>query len=153
MSNVSVVALYASDVEDKKHTYSSTDKVERSGYVPNDKKIDTFISSGLMLMDFHANNSEYDLPESESEYESDSKEYLEELTSDAEKFDSPPLAQFVDKISANEILDDGEKLLKESEKVASSKKLARKKKTESEEIIDAIKDGFKSVGAKAEIPK
>lgn len=129
-----------------KNDYSKIDNVERAGYVANYEKIDTFINTGMLLMDYHANSSEYDIPESESDFEQDTPEYLEELTKQAEDFDSPPLMQHFDKITAEEVLDNADKVMKMSEKV-DSKKTKKSEKSDAMAIKEAIKEGFSEINS------
>lgn len=116
------------------------DKVERDGYRPPSEKVDDFIKTGNILALSRYTDGDAELPSEESEFEPDSEEYREELTKDAEEFDEAPLAQYVDKISAQEILDEADKKIEASEKL--SKK--RKKVSQSPEakIVDAIQKGF-----------
>lgn len=143
-----IYAPYAScEVEVVKECgHSTIDKVERGGYRPNSEKIDDFISTGNIVSLSRSQDSEAELPSEESEFEPDSEEYRDELTKDAENFDEEPLPQFMDKLTAEEILDNSDKLLKEREKLASEKKLARKdkKKSDADKIVEAIERGFKN---------
>lgn len=116
------------------------DKVERSGYRPNCEKVEEFLKTGNMLNLSRASDSEAELPAEESDFEPDSEEYREELTRDAEEFDEVPLLQHFDKIDACEILDEADKQVEEREKLSKKPKVSRK--TEKDEIVEAIKEGF-----------
>lgn len=83
---------------------SQIDEVERAGYVSPDKKIQSFIESGQLLQDYRGNSEEFDIEGSESDFESDSPEYADELTHDAENYSGEIMPQFIDKITANEIV-------------------------------------------------
>lgn len=85
---------------------SALDKVERSGFVPPEKKIESFVNSGTLLQNYRAGGDSFELEGGESEFEEDSPEYREELTNDAENFDSPVLPQYMDVLSASEKMAD-----------------------------------------------
>lgn len=116
------------------------DRVERDGYRPNSDKIADFIATGNILNLSRASDAEAELPAEESDFEPDSEEYREELTRDAEEFDEVPLLQHFDKIDACEILDEADKKVEEREKLRKKTKVSRK--TEKDEIVEAIKEGF-----------
>lgn len=124
--------------EDVKRVYSNIDTVERGGYIPNDKKIESFINSGLVLTEMRRGAGEYDIAESESDFEEDSPEYLEELTRQAEDYKEKPLAQFMDKITAVECLATAENQIHQSERNKAKPK--RAEKSEGDRIVEAIKD-------------
>lgn len=122
---------------------STLDKVERSGYRPNCEKIADFLATGNIQNLSRASDTDAELPSEESEFEPDSEEYREELTKDAEEFDAPPLLQHFDKIDACEILNEADKAIEEREKLSKKPKVSRK--TDKEEIVEAIKEGFGSL--------
>lgn len=127
-------------------TYSKIDSVERSGYVPNDKKVEAFMQTGSISS--LSSGGEYEIEEEESEFESDSPEYLEELEKDATKFmeENEPLSQFMDKITAVEILSEADKKIESEKRTRASKKQASASKEDS--IIKAITEGFDRVEKK-----
>lgn len=120
--------------------YSKIDSVERSGYVPNDKKVEAFLSNGSVSGLSSA--GEYEIEEEESDFEADSHEYLEELEKDATKFieENEPLSQFMDKITAVEILSEADKKIESEKRTRASKKQASASKEDS--IVKAITEGF-----------
>lgn len=120
---------------------SNIDRVERGGYVPNDKKIESFIESGTVLMNQRRGQGEYEIGESESDFEEDSPEYLEELEKEAIDYmeKNPPLNQFLDKVSANEILDEADKKMSDSDKASKRETKTRKEaKAESDAFSDNL---------------
>lgn len=119
------------------------DRVERDGYRPNSEKVADFIATGNMANLSRVSDSDAELPAEESDFEADSEEFREELTKDAENFDEVPLLQHFDKIDACEILDEAEKTVEEREKLSKKPKVSRK--TDKEEIVEAIKEGFGSL--------
>lgn len=121
---MNIIAPYVNYELDEANVYESIDKVEREGYIPNDKKIDSFVERGLVLTEMRDGVGEYELPSSESEFDEDSDEYLAELTKDAENYEEKPLLQHIDKLTAEEVLADAEKEL--------SARKSRKKKTNDE---------------------
>lgn len=127
-------------------TYSKIDSVERSGYVPNDKKVESFMQTGSISS--LSSGGEYEIDEEESDFEADSPEYLEELEKDATKFieNNEPLSQFMDKITAVEILNDADKKIESEKRTRASKKQASASKEDS--IIKAITEGFNRVEKK-----
>lgn len=126
--------------EEAVHTYDTHDKVEREGYVSNEKKIDTFIQTGLVLQNMSITGGpEYEIQGGESDFEPDSPEYLEELTKDAENYNEKPLEQYMDKITAEEILSDADKTI-ETEK--RTKKNKKKEVSFEDSIVSAITKGF-----------
>lgn len=120
--------------------HDTHDKVERDGYRPNSEKIADFISTGNILNLSRASDADAELPAEESDFEPDSEEFREELTKDAENFDEVPLLQHFDKIDACEILDEVDKKVEEREKLSKKPKVSRK--SDKEEIVEAIKEGF-----------
>lgn len=135
------------------HEYDTHDKVEREGYVPNDKKIDSFINTGMLMQNMRIGGEDYEIQGGESDFEADSIEFRNELTQDAENFAEQPLSQFLDKITAEEILADSENALKEREKTSKEKKLSRKK-SDAEKIISSLDKGFgKLIDKLADAPK
>ena len=68
------------------------------------------------------------------------------MTKQAEDFDSPPLMQHFDKITAEEVLDNADKSIKISEKV-DSKKNKKSEKSDAMAIKEAIKEGFSEVNS------
>lgn len=127
-------------------TYSKIDSVERSGYVPNDKKVEAFMQTGSISA--LGNGGEYEIEEAESEFEADSPEYLEELEKDATDFieKNEPLSQFMDKITAVEVLNEADKKIESDKRTRASKKQASASKEDS--IIKAITEGFDRVEKK-----
>ena len=73
--------------EESVHVYDTHDMVEREGYVPADKKIDTFIQTGMLLQNMQIGGPDYEIQGEESDFEADSLEFRDELTKDAENFD------------------------------------------------------------------
>lgn len=139
MKKISVSIISPTFVEDEKvNVYSKIDRVERAGFVPNDKKIEQFIQSGVVGFDRHG-GGEYEIQESESDFEEDSPEFLEELTKQAEDFDELPLAQHMDKLTAEEILSDTEKTM-ESQKREPKK--SKNGDTFEDSVVKAITKGF-----------
>lgn len=140
--------------KEKPKEYSSIDRVERGGYIPNDKKIETFIESGLSLVQMHRGTGEYEINEEESDFDEDSPEFLDELQKQAEEFTLPPLMQFVDKISAEEVLDSADKALREAEIELSEKKHKRSEKDATKSLVEALERNSNAlerhVNAKAE---
>ena len=129
--------------------YDTHDMVERDGYVPNDKKIDTFIQTGMVLSSMHMGGDEYELQGAESDFEADTPEFREELTKDAESYDNPPLEQYMDKITAEETLATAELALKGRENQKKGGKRVSSE-TDTKEIVKAIKDGFSSLKTSAD---
>ena len=121
------------------------DKVERDGYVPNDKKIEIFLASGLVTQNMSRGGSEYEIQGGESDFEPDSPEFLEELTKDAENYNERPLEQYMDKITAEEVLSDAE-LTIETEK--RTKKNKKKEVSFEDSIVSAITKGFDRIEKK-----
>ena len=110
--SVSILAPYRSGEVDviKECDLSALDRVERGGYVPNEVRIQKFIDSGLVLFGQSAQGTgEYEIPGGESDYEADSDEYRDELEDEAENYNEAPLMQYIDKITAEEVLDNAEK--------------------------------------------
>lgn len=145
---MNIVAPYKQTLLDSKVTYSHIDNVERAGYVSNEQKITAFINQGLVLTEFRANSSEFDIPEQESEFESDSQEFLDELTRQAEEFDEKPLLQHLDKITAEETLKDAELSLNFAQKEAEKQSKRSKKQSDTDKIVASIEKGFESVKEK-----
>lgn len=140
MKKISVSIVSPTFVEDEKvNVYSKIDRVERGGFVPNDKKIEQFIQSGVVGFDRHG-SGEYEIQESESDFEEDSPEFLEELTKQAEDFDEPPLAQHMDKLTAEEILSDSEKIIESRKEEA--KKPKKNASDFEDSVVKAITKGF-----------
>lgn len=131
--------------EEAVHTYDKHDKVEREGYIPNEKKIDIFLQSGMVTQNMHNGGDEYEIQGTESDFEPDSAEYLQELTTDAENYNEQPLEQFMDKITAEEILSDADKSI-EIEKRTSKKK--KKDVSFEDSIVSAITKGFDRIEKK-----
>lgn len=127
--------------EEAVHTYDIHDTVEREGYVPNDKKIDTFIETGMLMSNMRLGGEEYEIQGEESEFEADSPEFRDELTADAENFSERPLEQYMDKITANEILHDADLKQEYAEKAPKKKK---EPKIE-DSVVKAITDGFNKI--------
>lgn len=139
MKKISVSIISPTFVEDEKvNVYSKIDRVERAGFVPNDKKIEQFIQSGVVGFDRHG-GGEYEIQESESDFEEDSPEFLEELTKQAEDFDNPPLAQHMDKLTAEEILSDAEKTMESRKR---EPKKSKNGDTFEDSVVKAITKGF-----------
>lgn len=139
---MNIIAPYRSDESDKKHIYSRFDKVEREGFVSNEQKIEAFINQGMVLTEYHGTSAEYDIGEEESDFESDSPEFIDELTNQALEDSRPPLIQHLDKITALESLENAEKTIEESE---SRRKNKKTDVSDSEKVVNAIKEGFKAV--------
>ncbi|MCM1320728.1 MAG: hypothetical protein NC041_04205 [Bacteroides sp.] len=101
------------DVPDKETMFEcvtdQTDEVERSDYVSPDKKIESFIHSGVLLQNMNASGGSYELDGSETEADPDSPAYREELERDAESLKGSPLPQHFDKIDALEVVESIEK--------------------------------------------
>lgn len=128
-------------------TYSKIDSVERFGYVPNDKKVESFMATGN-ISSLSSNSAGYEIEESESDFDADSPEYLEELEKDATDFieKNEPLSQFMDKITAVEVLNEADKKIESAKRTRASKKQASESKEDS--IIKAITEGFNRVEKK-----
>lgn len=142
---MNIVAPYSSDELDKKHEYSKVDHVERGGYIPNDKKIEEFISSGLALVQMRRGAGEYEIPEEESDFEEDSPEYLEELERQAEEYKEPPLMQHIDKMTAEEVLESADKALKQAELDEVEKKHQPKSKDANTRLVEALERNSKAL--------
>lgn len=142
---MNIVCPYKSDELDKKNKYDTHDMVERDGFVSNERKIESFIETGMVLTEYHANASEYDIPEEESEYEQDTPEYLEELTKQAENYKETPLLQHLDKITAEEVLAEADLALERASKVNTQKK----PKDASERLIEALERNSKAIAESA----
>lgn len=124
----------------KECNLSSTDEVERGGYVSPDKKIETFLQTGQLLQNYHAGGDDYEMQGDESDFEADTEEYRDELTNDAETYDEEPLPQFMDKLTAVETLDEADKRLENA-----TKQKRRDKTRESEnDASKAFLDGLES---------
>lgn len=133
--SISIVSRYRS-----KDIYESikdkTDLVERSGYVSPDKKIESFIESGQLLQNYRASGSDYELQSEELEMDSDSDEYVEYLTNESENYSEQVMPQFIDKISANEILNEADKKIDVLKNAPKPKKSDSKKALETLEKIE-----------------
>lgn len=138
---ISIVPPYVTDRKEIRLecNLDDTDVVERSGYVSPDKKIQSFIESGTLLQGIRTSGEEYDVQGGETDAESDSPEYVEELTQDAENYDGECMPQFIDKLSANDYVDNK---LKESEahSLAEDSDVQERKKAKQErkEFIDEL---------------
>lgn len=77
---------------------SQDDNVERAGYVPAEKKIQSYMESGLLLQNYRGSSQEYDYEGVETDTDPDSPEYVEELGEDSEKDGLTPLPQFNDRM-------------------------------------------------------
>lgn len=134
-----IFAPYRHEESDiKRKTY---DNVERSGYIPNEKKIESFISSGLVLTEMRRGAGQYEIEESQSDYDSDTPEYLDELTKQAEAFDEKPLSQHLDKITCEEILDEADKALQSAMKSSKrNKKASDDKEATAKAIADRVSE-------------
>lgn len=128
---------------------SQVDSVERSGFVPNEEKISTFIESGMILMNQRQGIGEYEIQGGESDFDPDSVEYRDELTREAEEFDQQPLLQSIDKIEAEEILDNAEKQI--VAKKRAREKRVRDKSNEIEISDSSITRLANSINRKIEI--
>lgn len=133
--SISIVSRYRSEdvyesIQDK------TDLVERSGYVSPDKKIEAFIESGQLLQNYRASGSDYELQSEELEMDSDSDEYVEYLTNESENYSDQVMPQFIDKISANEILNEADKKIDVLKNAPKPKKSDSKKALETLEKIE-----------------
>lgn len=125
------------------------DEVERQGYVSPDKKIQSFLQNGTVPAT--SGGSDYELQQEELECEIDSDEYIETLTREAENFDKPLMPQFVDKLSASEILNEADKYVIGKEFEAKEKKKnAKVDKTDT--VIDALKKIESKIAVKKEEP-
>lgn len=123
---------------------SRIDNVERGGYVSPEKKIETYISTGMLLQNMHPSGDNYEIQGTETDLEADSEEYREELTSDAESFDEQPLPQFVDKLSASEILSEADRALENASKAQVDDKSSQKANEASERVSEAIESVLKA---------
>lgn len=85
------------------------DEVERGGYVSPDKKIQSFLQTGSVPTT--SGGSDFELQSEEVDMESSSDEYIELLHNEAESFDEEVMPQFIDKLSAVEVLDKADKKL------------------------------------------
>lgn len=128
---------------------AEVDSVERFGFVPNEEKISTFIESGMVLMNQRQGVGEYEIQGGESDFEPDSVEYRDELTREAEEFDQQPLLQSIDKIEAEEILDNAEKRI--VAKKRAREKRVRDKSNEIEISDSSITRLANSINRKIEI--
>lgn len=133
--SISIVSRYRSEdvyesIKDK------SDLVERSGYVSPDKKIESFIESGQLLQNYRASGSDYELQSEELEMDSDSDEYVEYLTNESENYSEQLMPQFIDKISANEILNEADKKIDVLKNAPKPKKSDSKKALETLEKIE-----------------
>lgn len=139
---MNIVAPYrTAEIEIMKEcNLSRIDKVERSGYIRPEDRIETFIQTGMMLQEFHGNPSEFDLQGTETENEPDSREYVEELEEDAEKFEASPLLQHFDKIDACEILQNGENELKNAQIESKRDKTRKDEKDVSKAFLDGLEE-------------
>lgn len=145
--SVSIIAPYRSgEVEIiKECDLSALDRVERGGYVPNEVRIQKFIDSGMVL--FGANGQgagEYEILGSESDFEADSEEYRDELEAEAENYKEAPLMQYMDKITAEEVLDNAEKALRASEEAKKDTKHDRATEQANETASRAVKEVLES---------
>lgn len=104
---------HESDVPNESEVYEivhdRTDNVERSEYISPDKKIESFIQSGLLLQNMNSGSGSYELDGSETDADPDSPEYRDELERDAEKLKGSALPQFFDKVDALETIERIEK--------------------------------------------
>lgn len=116
-----------------------TDVVERSGYISPDKKIMSYIETGVILQGIRTSGEEFDVQGGETDAEQDSQEYVDELTEDAEKYDGECMPQFIDKISANDYVDMKEKQIHANSLAEDSDVQERKKaKQQQKEFIDEL---------------
>lgn len=132
-----------------------TDVVERSGYVSPEKKIKSYIETGVILQGIRTSGEEYDVQGGETDAEQDSQEYVDELTEDAEKYDGECMPQFIDKISANDYVDRKEKefqahSLAEDSDVQERKKAKQQQKEFIDELSTSIAEKSKSSEKKPE---
>lgn len=132
--------------EEAVHGYNPHDKVEREGYVPNDKKVQTFIETGLLMQNMRLGGEEYEIQGEESDFEADSLEFRDELTRDAENFNQQPLNQFMDKITAEEILSDADKTIEIKKRTSKNKK---KDVSFEDSVVSAITKGFDRIEKKS----
>lgn len=137
---MNIVAPYrSSEVEViRECNLSRTDKVERSGYIRPEDRIKTFIETGVMLQSSRGADSEYDIPGNETDAEPDSVEYVEELERDAENFKEAPLAQFIDKMEACEVLAQADLALSEASNSSKRDKTRKDEKDASKEFLDGL---------------
>lgn len=138
---ISIVPPYVTDNIKIRHEFfhDVTDLVERSGYISPDKKIQSFIDSGMILQGIRTAGEEYDVQGGETEAEADSPEYRDELTEDAENYQGECMPQFIDKISANEYVDTTLKNSEAKSLAEDSEVQERKKaKAERKEFIDEL---------------
>lgn len=138
---ISIVPPYVTDDISIRHEcgLDDTDVVERSGYVSPDRKIKTYIDSGILLQAIRTSGDEYDVQGGETEAEADSPEYRDELTEDAEKYDGEVMPQFIDKLSANEYVDNRYKE-SEARSLADDRDVQERKKAKQDrkEFIDEL---------------
>lgn len=123
---------------------SRVDNVERGGYVSPDKKIETYIQTGMLLQNMHPSGDSYELQGTETDLEADSEEYRDELTADAESFDEQPLPQFVDKLSASEILSEADRALENASKAKGDDKSSKNADDASKRVSEAIESVLKA---------
>lgn len=126
---------------------SQEDKVERTGYIPAEKKIQSYIESGLLLQNYRGNSQEYDYEGGETELDPDSPEYLEELTTDADKDSLSPLPQYNDRMELLEQADTLQKRIIDRDN-AKRDKTRNAKNAEQQEFLrnveNAVSAGVKS---------
>lgn len=117
---------------------SRFDNVERAGYIRPEDRIKTFIETGQLLQS-SALGGEYDIQGTETDSEPDSPEYVEELEKEAEDFNEAPLAQYMDKLTASEILAEADRELSNASKSVERDKTRKTEKDASKEFLEALK--------------
>lgn len=140
MAKITIVNPYATAEVDiiKECGLDNHDSVERAGYVSPDKKIEAFLETGQLLQNYRAGGEDYEIQGEETDLEADSPEYVEELTKEAENFDNEVMPQFMDKLTANEILADADKSLENASKARKSVKTQPSANEASERLIEAL---------------
>lgn len=141
--NISVISRYFRGVDSE--NLPTTDLVERGGYVSPDVRIKQFMDNGNVLPS--SGGSGYEIPGVETDLDPSSDEYVDELHSDAENFKEEVMPQFIDKISAVEVVKRVENDLEMSSKAG------KKQPTDNEKLISSIKHLEESILSKDNITK
>lgn len=143
MAEISIVSRYRHDNVTENIT-DYFDQVERAGYISPDKKIEAFLSTGSVPST--SGGSDYELDQEEVDLDPSSDEYVEVLHKEAEEFTAPIMPQFVDKLSAVEILDQADKVLDAQKKAPKPEK----KSDNSEKVLSTLKNIESELKAKKE---